>query len=55
MWKESFVFTRYRPGQLYVLMRRTQLKEIEVAGGGGVDDQAEDQGRVMGLEQRWRD
>lgn len=55
MWKESFVFTRYRPGQLYVLMRRAQLKEIEVAGGGGVDDQAEDQRRVMGLEQRWRD
>lgn len=48
------VFTRYRPGQLYVLMRRAQLKEIEVAGGGGVD-QAEDQRRVMGLEQRWRD
>lgn len=54
MWKESFVFTRYRPGQLYVL-RRAQLKEIEVAGGAGVDDQAEDQRRVMGLEQRWRD
>lgn len=31
------------------------MKEIEVAGEGMVDDKAEDQRRVVGLEQRWRD
>lgn len=38
---------------MFVLMRGFQLKEIEVAGAGAVDDKAKDLGRVKGLEQRW--
>ena len=35
---------------MFVLMRGFQLKEIEVAGAGAVDDKAKDLGRVKGLE-----
>lgn len=38
-----------------MLMKRTQLKETEVAGEGMGDDKGKDRRRVMGLEHRWRD
>lgn len=38
-----------------MLMRKTLLKEIKVAGEGMVDDKAKDWRRVMGMEHRWRD
>ena len=40
-----------RPRLVFVLMRGFQLKEVEVAGTGVVDDKAQDLGRLKCLEQ----
>lgn len=38
-----------------MLMRKTQLKEIEVVGELVIDYKGKDPRRVMGLEHRWKD